>query len=73
MAEPPRESRPAGAEPEPAQPARTCPTCEGMTPAGDANYPFCSSRCRMADLGRWFSGEYVISRRIEERDIEETE
>lgn len=24
-------------------------------------YPFCSSRCRMADLDRWVKGDYQIS------------
>ena len=23
--------------------------------------PFCSERCKMADLGRWLSGEYRIA------------
>ena len=23
--------------------------------------PFCSPRCKMVDLGRWFTGEYVIA------------
>ncbi|MCI0749390.1 MAG: DNA gyrase inhibitor YacG [Nevskiales bacterium] len=22
--------------------------------------PFCSERCKLADLGRWFSGRYTI-------------
>jgi tRNA threonylcarbamoyladenosine biosynthesis protein TsaE len=48
---------------------RRCPTC-GTTIRGEvATFPFCSPRCRMADLGRWFSGSYTISRPIE-RDEE---
>jgi tRNA threonylcarbamoyladenosine biosynthesis protein TsaE len=27
--------------------------------------PFCSPRCRGADLGRWFSGDYAISRPLD--------
>jgi uncharacterized protein len=23
--------------------------------------PFCSERCKMADLGRWFSGDYRVA------------
>jgi len=23
--------------------------------------PFCSQRCKMADLGRWLSGEYRVA------------
>lgn len=49
----------------PNQPAKTydCATC------GKANeyhgglpklYPFCSDRCKLVDLGRWFNGEYSI-------------
>ena len=25
------------------------------------NFPFCSDRCRLIDLGKWASGGYVIS------------
>jgi hypothetical protein len=27
----------------------------------DQNFPFCSDRCRLIDLGKWASGGYVIS------------
>jgi endogenous inhibitor of DNA gyrase (YacG/DUF329 family) len=27
----------------------------------DAEFPFCSERCRLIDLGKWASGGYVIS------------
>jgi endogenous inhibitor of DNA gyrase (YacG/DUF329 family) len=27
----------------------------------DENFPFCSDRCRLIDLGKWASGGYVIS------------
>ena len=30
-----------------------------MPPASEA-YPFCSSRCRLVDLGRWLGEEYRI-------------
>lgn len=30
---------------------------------------FCSPRCRMSDLGRWFRGDYRVSRAIEEQDL----
>jgi endogenous inhibitor of DNA gyrase (YacG/DUF329 family) len=29
--------------------------------AGDPEFPFCSDRCRLIDLGKWASGRYVIS------------
>ncbi|TVQ32192.1 MAG: DNA gyrase inhibitor YacG [Phycisphaeraceae bacterium] len=47
-----------------------CRTCGAELPA-DTPGPFCSPRCRMADLGKWFSGDYSISRNIEERDLDE--
>ena len=25
------------------------------------DFPFCSSRCRLVDLGKWINGEYKIS------------
>jgi endogenous inhibitor of DNA gyrase (YacG/DUF329 family) len=27
----------------------------------DPEFPFCSDRCRLIDLGKWASGGYVIS------------
>ena len=32
--------------------------------------PFCSERCKMADLGRWLSGDYRVPVRDEDRDEE---
>jgi endogenous inhibitor of DNA gyrase (YacG/DUF329 family) len=37
-----------------------CPTCRTIVLAGDENFPFCSDRCRLIDLGKWASGGYVI-------------
>jgi endogenous inhibitor of DNA gyrase (YacG/DUF329 family) len=38
-----------------------CPTCKKPVKATDSEFPFCSERCRLIDLGRWASGAYVIS------------
>jgi hypothetical protein len=43
-------------------PQRSCPTCGKPTsyfsePVG----PFCSARCQLIDLGKWFGEEYRIS------------
>lgn len=38
-----------------------CPTCRALVLASDENFPFCSDRCRLIDLGKWASGGYVIS------------
>ena len=51
--------------------AEPCRTCGKAVREIDSTFPFCSERCRMGDLGKWFSGEYTISRPIEERDLEE--
>ena len=32
--------------------------------------PFCSERCRMADLGRWLSGDYRIPARTADNEDE---
>jgi endogenous inhibitor of DNA gyrase (YacG/DUF329 family) len=39
-----------------------CPTCkrEGDWFAG-AYGPFCSRRCKLVDLGKWFGEEHLIS------------
>ncbi|HEY3929043.1 MAG TPA: DNA gyrase inhibitor YacG [Candidatus Koribacter sp.] len=38
-----------------------CPTCRKIVLRTDADFPFCSERCKMIDLGKWASGGYVIS------------
>ena len=38
-----------------------CPTCGMLVRAADADFPFCSDRCRLIDLGKWASGAYKIS------------
>jgi uncharacterized protein len=38
-----------------------CPICKKPVKSGDAEFPFCSERCRLIDLGKWASGAYVIS------------
>ena len=34
------------------------------------DFPFCSERCRMIDLGKWFDEEYRVSRAAHERDVD---
>ena len=52
---------------------RNCPICK--TPAdSDRNpeFPFCSERCRLLDLGAWSSEKYVVSEPIfDEEELEE--
>jgi len=41
-----------------------CPTCSRpyrIAALGDLpSFPFCSTRCRLIDVGRWTDGRYVI-------------
>lgn len=41
-----------------------CPACRTLVLRDSANFPFCSDRCRLIDLGKWASGKYVISTAI---------
>jgi uncharacterized protein len=38
-----------------------CPICKKPVKNSDPEFPFCSERCRTIDLGKWASGQYVIS------------
>lgn len=48
-----------------------CPICEKDAMETNEAYPFCSMRCKNVDLGRWLDGAYVISRPIEQDDLEQ--
>jgi uncharacterized protein len=52
-----------------------CPICKKPTDSdNDADFPFCSDRCRLADLGAWASEKYVVSDPIfDEEDIAEAD
>jgi endogenous inhibitor of DNA gyrase (YacG/DUF329 family) len=38
-----------------------CPICKKTVQAKDPEFPFCSDRCRLIDLGKWASGAYRIA------------
>ena len=38
-----------------------CPICKKAVAKASEDFPFCSERCRLIDLGKWASGAYVIS------------
>lgn len=42
-------------------PKLRCPICKKVVHKKDGEFPFCSERCRLIDLGKWASGAYVIS------------
>jgi tRNA threonylcarbamoyladenosine biosynthesis protein TsaE len=48
---------------------RPCRSCGDLIALENTFAPFCSERCRMADLGSWFEGRFSISREIEEDDL----
>ena len=48
-----------------------CPTCRKIVLRSDAEFPFCSERCRLIDLGKWASGGYVVSTPINDPDIDD--
>jgi endogenous inhibitor of DNA gyrase (YacG/DUF329 family) len=37
-----------------------CPICKKEVALGNPEFPFCSERCRLIDLGNWATGKYVI-------------
>lgn len=45
-----------------------CPICKKTVKNTDADFPFCSDRCRLIDLGKWASGAYVIASPITDSD-----
>jgi endogenous inhibitor of DNA gyrase (YacG/DUF329 family) len=45
-----------------------CPICKKPSKAADADFPFCSERCRLIDLGKWASGGYVISSPVDDAE-----
>jgi len=52
----------------------TCPSCHKALEGTRAEYPtlpFCSPRCRTADLGNWLNESYRISAPVTEEDLDE--
>jgi uncharacterized protein len=52
-----------------------CPICKKATDSDkDADFPFCSERCRLLDLGAWASEKYVVSDPIfDEEEVPEAD
>lgn len=38
-----------------------CPKCKKPVEPTAEDFPFCSERCRLLDLGAWAAGDYRIS------------
>ena len=45
-----------------------CPYCDKPAAVGSRWFPFCSERCKMADLGRWMREDYTISDPVPDTD-----
>lgn len=45
-----------------------CPTCKQPVGRTAEEFPFCSERCRLIDLGKWASGQYVVSSPMQDTD-----
>jgi len=43
-----------------------CPICHKSVAVGAEDFPFCSERCRLIDLGKWASGKYVVSSPVQD-------
>lgn len=47
-----------------------CPICKTPVTRENEDFPFCSERCRLIDLGKWSSEEYVVSTPLGPDEIE---
>lgn len=45
-----------------------CPVTGAAVSPETPSFPFANDRVRMADLGRWLTGQYLVSRKISEDD-----
>ena len=52
---------------------KICPIChkklkvDKNAALADSNHlPFCSTRCKLIDLGAWFDGDYVVPKKPED-------
>jgi hypothetical protein len=51
-----------------------CPACKKRGDWFAGKYgPFCSHRCKLVDLGKWFEGEHVISEPLRAEHLETVE
>ena len=51
---------------------RNCPTCRKPADSETSpEFPFCSERCRLLDLGNWASEKYKISESVIDESVPE--
>ncbi len=46
-----------------------CPSCKKTVDPANEDFPFCSERCKLIDLGKWASGEYTIASPIHDPEL----
>lgn len=56
-----------------AAPKQACRACGAAITEKTEHFPFCSERCRFADLGKWFDESYRVSRPIEQADLDQAD
>jgi endogenous inhibitor of DNA gyrase (YacG/DUF329 family) len=50
-----------------------CPICKKPTDSDvHADFPFCSERCRLLDLGNWAAERYVVSEPVVDEGAEQS-
>ena len=50
-----------------------CPICDAAMPGNwqdYPDYPFCTRRCRIIDLGRWLGEDYKVAGKPQEPDAD---
>lgn len=52
-----------------------CPTCDKKFNYYDSQFrPFCCEKCRLIDLGQWFSESYAVpAQKLSEEELSELE
>lgn len=48
-----------------------CPTTGHAVAPGNPTFPFVNEQARMADLNKWFTGSYQVSRELTEEDLDD--
>jgi uncharacterized protein len=52
---------------------RLCPICrKPVDSESDPEFPFCSERCRLTDLGNWSSEKYKVSEPVIDESAPDT-
>ena len=50
-----------------------CPICKKDVAVGASEFPFCSERCRIIDLGNWASEKYRVPAEKASEEADEDE